>query len=601
MNTHSRTWAAALLLIAVLVGWRIIAIQHTYMRDDEEIAFRTTQYDLGYTLWYQAQQDIQAPLWFALFWAWQQVAGSSEFAARILSILLMMLTLALVYRIGRRWFGHPYYGLFAVAVLGVNSYFFIYTLEIRPYPLVMLTAALSMWCFERWLTQGTPRAAAAYGLTLALALYVHYFLMFLVAAQVLYLLPRLTRTRAAQFAGMAALGFVLWLPWLPNFFSQLAILRRLAEEAGAVYGLGIGTTSTAEPTNALTISRLLTIATNGLPALYAAALLIGLGAARRLIRYWLALAWAVAVPVIALVLNLVMAVYAQRYVSYLAVGLALACAAALGSLRPRLFRWGALAAFIGLNAWALGGQLPVRVPFRDLFTAMSAQAAAGDVVYFRRGGEIDNFVLWQARAYLSPEFEIILDHDLAAAQAARRAWFVTSEWFDPEVRADFERLEVTHPLQQVLGQCDRAWCYLAQLMEAPPQAEPTQFGGVLPFRGADIDSVTAQTIQVRLWWQTKTPILLDYSIGLHLLDGAGNLVAQSDGAIQHYGAETVQTSRMQPGRIYIDYRTLELPPDLPDGTYQLALVVYQSWDSARLTLPDGTDSLPLAAVELASN
>jgi hypothetical protein len=605
MNTHSppRTWVAALLLIAVLVGWRIVAIQHTYMRDDEEIAFRTTQYDLGYTLWYQAQQDIQAPLWFAVFWAWQQVAGSSEFAARILSILLMMLTLALVYQIARRWFGSARFRLLAILILGINSYFFIYTLEIRPYPLVMLTSALSMLGFERWLSKGTPRAAAAYGLTLALALYVHYFLAFLVAAQLLYLIffARLTRTRVVQFAGAAALGFALWLPWLPNFFSQLAVLRRLAEEADAVYGLGIGTTSTAEPTDLTTISRLVQIATNGLPVLYAAVLLLGLADWARLKRmYTLAALWALGVPAIALVLNLVMAVYAQRYVSYLSIGLALACAAALAALRPRWLRWSALTAFVGLNLWAIGGQLPVRIPFRDLFTTMSIDAQAGDVVYFTRAGEIDNLVLWQVRNYLSPDFEVILDHDLTRAEAERRVWFVTGDWFNDEVRADFGRLEQTHPVQTVLGQCDRAWCYLAQLMEAPPDAEPTQFGGVLPFRGADIDSVTAEAIQVRLWWQTDERIPLDYSIGLHLRDSAGNLVAQSDGAIQHYGVETVQTSQMQPGHIYIDHRMLALPPDLPNGSYQLVLVVYQSWDNARLMLPDGSDALLLIELNLPS-
>jgi mannosyltransferase len=599
MNTPSpvRTWAAALLVIAVLVGWRIVAVQHTYMRDDEEIAFRTTQYDLGYTLWYQAEQDIQAPLWFALFWAWQQAAGSSEFAARLLSILLMMLTLALVYRIGRRWFGGARGGLFAVGILGVNSYFFIYTLEIRPYPLVMLTAALSMWCFERWLARSTPRAAAAYGLTLALALYVHYFLAFLVAAQFLYLLlmAGLTRARLVQFVGAAALGFALWLPWLPNFFSQLVVLRRLAEEAGAVYGLGIGTTSTAEPTNAATLGRLVQIATNGIPVVYGAALLLGiLAALRGLIRrvYGLALAWALAVPAVALALNLVMAVYAQRYVSYLSIGLALAVGAALGSVQQRRLRLAALAVFIGANVWALGGQLPVRIPYRDLFAAMSAEA--GEVVYFTRAGEDDPFVLWQVRAYLSPEFQVILDGDMSAVETARRAWFVTGDWFNPAVRADFERLESTHPVQMVLGQCSRAWCYLAQLMEAPPAAEPTRFGGVLPFRGADIDAVTPEATRVRLWWQTDAPIRLDYSIGLHLRDSAGNLVAQSDGAIAHYGVETVQTSQMQPGRIYIDHRTLALPPGLPDGQYPLELVVYQSWDGLRLTLPSGAEALLLS-------
>jgi hypothetical protein len=75
-----------------------------------------------------------------------------------------------------------------------------------------------------------------------------------------------------------------------------------------------------------------------------------------------------------------------------------------------------------------------------------------------------------------------------------------------------------------------------------------------------------------------------------MLDAQGALVAQADAPINHYGAQVVQTSALEPGKIYIDWRTLALPADLPPGTYTLALVVYQPWDGARLTLPDGSNS-----------
>jgi hypothetical protein len=78
----------------------------------------------------------------------------------------------------------------------------------------------------------------------------------------------------------------------------------------------------------------------------------------------------------------------------------------------------------------------------------------------------------------------------------------------------------------------------------------------------------------------------------------GQLVAQTDGPIRHYDAETIQTSAMQPGRIYMDVRALSLPTELPAGTYRLAVIVYQSWDGARLALPDGTDSFSAAELRL---
>lgn len=85
-------------------------------------------------------------------------------------------------------------------------------------------------------------------------------------------------------------------------------------------------------------------------------------------------------------------------------------------------------------------------------------------------------------------------------------------------------------------------------------------------------------------------------MSLRLLDSAGAVVAQTDGAIQHYGQETVQTSQMQPNKIYIDFRTITLPQGLSPGTYQLSLVVYDWQSGQRLLMPDGSDNLLLDSV-----
>jgi len=125
------------------------------------------------------------------------------------------------------------------------------------------------------------------------------------------------------------------------------------------------------------------------------------------------------------------------------------------------------------------------------------------------------------------------------------------------------------------------------------------FGESLAFWGMDVDSVSAEVISVRLWWTAEAPIPLDYSIGLHLLDGDGQMVAQADGAIiDQYSSETVQTSQLIPGKLIIDAREIPLPAGLPSGTYQPSLIVYQSWDNTRLLLPDGTDQIVVETIHL---
>jgi hypothetical protein len=205
----------------------------------------------------------------------------------------------------------------------------------------------------------------------------------------------------------------------------------------------------------------------------------------------------------------------------------------------------------------------------------------------------ENLLRWHIRAYLPAELQVV---DASPEEWPQRVWMITGDWFNAQVQADFKALEATHPVQRVVGDCTRQWCFIVQLMEAPPLDAPESFSSAedsVPFRGLSVDRITADEIAARLWWQApdgSEPPLRDYSIGLQLLDSNGRLVAQADGPIRHYGEETVQTSQLQPGRIYMDVRPLDLPPDLPPGDYTLAVVVYQSWDGARLTLPDGHDA-----------
>ncbi len=602
-STH-RAWLLTVPLLLLLTFWLLRVIWAIQMRPDETLVYVFTRFDIGYAVNYLATQDIQAPLWLALFWIWRHLlAGDSEFAGRMLGLLFSLITLALVYRIGRDWFGKARYGLFAVLILGANAYFCLYALEIRPYPLVLLLSALSMLIFERWMCRQSWRMALAYGVVLALMFYVHYFLIFLVLAQGIYsLLCRRSRRVMVQAAVAGALAFVLWLPWLPSFLNQMRLLHQVVEQAGNGYGVGIGTASTTQPTSLAAIVDLAWLTTNGLPLIYAA--VIGLGVllilrthlpARWRARFGLALLWGIGVPVIALVLNFVAEVYTPRYVAYLSVGVGIVMAAVFATLRRPLVRNAALGVFVLFNLIVLPSSLPVRVPYREIFPAIKAQA--GDVAYF--ADMVEQFLTWQADAYLSPVLTRITTHDTDAAVASRRVWFLTGNWFDAGVHAQFEQLEPTHPVQQVIGQCPVVgWCYYAQLMEAPPLDAPEVFGAEMAFWGADVDAVSREAISTRLWWRVEQAPTLDYSISLQLVNAAGEIVTQKDGPIIHYGVDTVQTSQLQPEKIYIDFRALDLPPDLPAGAYTLELVVYQSWDGERLALPDGKDALALETLQL---
>ncbi len=599
VQVSKRGWLLGLLCIFLVAGFHISSIQNRYMRDDEEIAFRTTSHDLSYTIWYQATQDVHAPVWFSSFWIWQQFVGDSEFTGRVYSVFATLLTLALVYQMGLTWFNSARVGIFAIVVLGVNAYFFTYGLEIRPYAVNVLVATLSMWCFYRWLKRRTLLTALFYGLTVSLMLYQHYFIVFLVIAQAIYLLlfARPTRQMLLQIIGAWFFAFLLWSPWFPVAIHQVETLISVESGFGNARGVaGIG--STTEPTSLSAITGLINLATSGQPGLYLFVLIIGIIYSWRKANYHLILLWAFGVPIAALLFNLIFSVYTPRYITYLSVGVGLVMAVGLATL-PRRVSWLALVVFAAISLWSIPSQFSPRIiKYRDFYQQIAQEALPNDVLYVEPVVWGDNVAWWQMHHYLPADLFTSFTSDIDQAMTARRIWFVTNDWFNSDVKANFAKLEPNYPVQQVIGDCNPLWCYLVQLMEAPPMKTPQTFGTDMPFWGDDVASVSHSSVDVHLWWKVDKTPTTSYSIGLQLLDSAGKLVAQADGPINHYGSKTVDTNAMEPGKIYIDYRSLALPPTIAQGTYQLELIVYDWQTGNRLLQPDGTDRLTLDSINI---
>jgi 4-amino-4-deoxy-L-arabinose transferase-like glycosyltransferase len=84
-------------------------------------------------------------------------------------------------------------------------------------------------------------------------------------------------------------------------------------------------------------------------------------------------------------------------------------------------------------------------------------------------------------------------------------------------------------------------------------------------------SQDADTLAVTLAWQAQTPLTADYTAFVHLLDEAGELVAQLDRPPAGY-----PTSDWRVGELIQDSYRVPLPPDLPPGRYTVQTGFY-SW------------------------
>ncbi|HVO43937.1 MAG TPA: glycosyltransferase family 39 protein [Aggregatilineales bacterium] len=587
------------LLLAALFGVLLYGATKRDMREDEAITLDGTHDDLITTLQYQAR-DVEAPLYFELVNLWQRATGFQELGLRVFSVFVSMITLALVYRIAQGWLGGHWAGFAAVLALGTSAYFFVFAIEIRPYAFMMLSAAVCMLAFLRWMKARTWRSTALYGMSVALVLYVHYFGATLFIVQGLYFLVdnlrrhRLNGAIIAQGIGAYGLTLLLFAPWIPTFLWQVHHVGDMATAAGTTKIAGLGMVSTTIPTSPDSIRNFVLLATNQQPLLYGLLVVIGFVLLWRKEIYWLAVLWAVATSALIFAINLLVPIYEPRYASHIVPGIGLLIGLPLAAL-PRRLALPGIAIFGVLSVLTVQTGVGSHTPVRDYLQQAQALYQDGDAVF------LDNTPYNMMEVYqyghYAPSLAAFLNApdypDFAArlftdqARIPRCIWFITRSWFDPTVRDHFQMLSSQRPLQTVIG--DQRF-YIQQLC-APPQVSPHVFGDSIRFLGLDLVSSTDQALTLKLWWDVVKPPPLDYSIGVHVLDKAtGTVIAQSDGPINDFwGRGLLQTSSLTPGNYYIDLRTIPLKAPLSPGSYTLRLTVYQSWDLVRLPVKDSAD------------
>jgi 4-amino-4-deoxy-L-arabinose transferase-like glycosyltransferase len=155
--------------------------------------------------------ESNPPLYYVLAWAWAKAFGTGEVGLRSLSALLGAATVPIAYCIGAELASRRA-GLVTAALAAVNPMLIWYSQEARSYALLVLFAAVSLLFFARALRTRRGRDLAFWALASALALCSHYFAVFAVAIEALWLLVALRsrwRVVLPAVGGVALVGLAL--------------------------------------------------------------------------------------------------------------------------------------------------------------------------------------------------------------------------------------------------------------------------------------------------------------------------------------------------------------------------------------------------------
>jgi mannosyltransferase len=174
------------------------------------------------------RHDGHPPLYYGVLHEWMAVFGSSDGAVRALSGLIALLTLPLIWLVGRRRGGVPLAWV-ALAVLALSPFGLRYATETRMYSMLMALVLAGYLLLDDVVRRDRRGIAVLVGLALVSGalLLTHYWSIWLLGAVELTLAWRWWRDRepaarrclARAFLAIAA-GGLFFLPWLPSFLYQ---------------------------------------------------------------------------------------------------------------------------------------------------------------------------------------------------------------------------------------------------------------------------------------------------------------------------------------------------------------------------------------------
>ncbi|MBL8897614.1 MAG: glycosyltransferase family 39 protein, partial [Planctomycetes bacterium] len=208
-SAEARRWdALALAVIALGTLLRTLGIGSEALWFDEVMSVE----HLAGSHWQDVKgvlTRVDPPLYYAFLWLWIPLAGTSELALRLPSLLCGVAALVLIWRCGRAWFS-PAVGAAAAALLAASPLAILYAQEARFYEPLLLCGLAACAAWDRLLLrEGGRRELWLYALAAAALFYLHFMGVLLVAAHALFLvvggLSREARRRGLRALVTAAL------------------------------------------------------------------------------------------------------------------------------------------------------------------------------------------------------------------------------------------------------------------------------------------------------------------------------------------------------------------------------------------------------------
>jgi 4-amino-4-deoxy-L-arabinose transferase-like glycosyltransferase len=193
---------AALTVVGALLRFPTLDRQSFWL--DELVTVSLLDHGLGDVLREVPRTEATPFLYYVVAWAWGSLFGLGEIGIRTLSALAGTATIPVAYGAGAVLVSRRA-GIVAAALVAVNPFLVWYSQEARSYALLGLLGAATVLAFGHAL-RGSGRALVLWGVLCALAIATHYYALFLVGAELVWLLVRARPLRPVILASLIPLA-----------------------------------------------------------------------------------------------------------------------------------------------------------------------------------------------------------------------------------------------------------------------------------------------------------------------------------------------------------------------------------------------------------
>lgn len=626
MDREGLSLSKVALLLIVLLGFllRLYRLDHQSLWYDEGFSVYLARMSLS-EITARTASDIHPPLYYYLLHLWLGPFGDSEFVLRFFSVVFGLLTVPLIYALGRRLLSTAS-GLLAALLLAFSPFYLWYSQEARMYTLVTFLCLLSSYLLLRAL--GGERKArflwGGYIFVNILAVYSHFYAFFVLAFQAFFLLVWWVVNRKGDrlLAGLLSQGSVVvaYLPW-SGF-----VLRRYAADVSYWRG-ELVFTEVVRKTLILfsTGHTILESRAQPIAFLYGALILFGLVIIALYRSSLPAREWSpfltlyLFVPLLLLFLiSYQRPKFHPRYLMLASPAFFLILAGGLAGLLERGKSWRWLPFSLGLASVSF---LVVTSAYSDFNAYFDVRFTKDD---FRSAARYiqthiqDNEVVILTSGHLFPVFTYYYDRD---------DWYPIPD--EPTLSAErVLNYSVAGDLNRIVAGKGGVWLLLWQDEVVDPNGFLTMMleeeGKLLPFEGgfwglklyhyalptdARFSSQPRieypvsvnfgdeirllgyslprkwanRKVEVTLYWQGLKALTEDYKMSLRLRDEEGHYWGRVDARPASYWYPTM---RWPPGEKLFGKHTIETLPGTPPGEYQLELGVYTEEDPRGLDVLD---------------